>query len=313
MEAKIYKEVLLGNYNKKPQKKYLEHLEFVYTKMKTSKDIFTDGDMSFIGMQIKIISNLHYYVANAMAFNVKNVMNIISPSDPNKTRNEILCSVYSPNKIVWLEDYTRLIEGDTDCKFFTLFIRMEDRSERRADMLIGVCGSKTTGDGICFGHISFGCFIINNVVDHMNGQIKIATPFLFSNNPSINPQSIANDNATDIACYARFCHFLNIKNIHAKKNVFGGLTARQKRINRIQGGLRYYTLVVSKPGKQYDATDNGEYAGTMPLHMCRGHVRRYTDDRPLFGKYSGTFYIPAHVKGKMENGIIAKDYELKAI
>jgi hypothetical protein len=148
-----------------------------------------------------------------------------------------------------------------------------------------------------------------------NGHVMLFCPMLYSERPFYvsNKVKIINDAATDAICYANFVTFLNIKNIHVKSSVFDGITKRQKRINRLIGGLVYHTLHVSKPGKQYDATDNGEYAGTMPLHLCRGHVRRYTDERPLFGKYSGTFYIPAHVKGKMENGIIAKDYELKAI
>jgi hypothetical protein len=47
------------------------------------------------------------------------------------------------------------------------------------------------------------------------------------------------------------------------------------------------------------------------LHICRGHFRHYSEDKPLFGKYAGTFWTPQHVRGKAENGVVIKDYEVK--
>ena len=48
----------------------------------------------------------------------------------------------------------------------------------------------------------------------------------------------------------------------------------------------------------------------LPLHVVRGHFRKYTEDRPLFGKYSGTFWIPAHAKGSKDHGEIVHEYEV---
>lgn len=33
------------------------------------------------------------------------------------------------------------------------------------------------------------------------------------------------------------------------------------------------------------------------LHICRGHFATYTDEKPLFGEVSGTFWILQHLKG----------------
>jgi len=44
------------------------------------------------------------------------------------------------------------------------------------------------------------------------------------------------------------------------------------------------------------------------LHICRGHFAHYTAEKPLFGKYTGTFYRPMHLRGSIEKGIIEKDY-----
>lgn len=48
------------------------------------------------------------------------------------------------------------------------------------------------------------------------------------------------------------------------------------------------------------------------LHICRGHFAHYTDDKPLFGKYTGTYYVPMHTRGSLKAGAVVKDYEVKA-
>lgn len=48
------------------------------------------------------------------------------------------------------------------------------------------------------------------------------------------------------------------------------------------------------------------------LHICRGHFATYSEDKPLFGRYSGTFWKPAHVRGNADHGTVYKDYKVKA-
>lgn len=47
------------------------------------------------------------------------------------------------------------------------------------------------------------------------------------------------------------------------------------------------------------------------LHLCRGHIKEYTSDRPLFGRYIGMVWCPAHVRGDLSNGVVIKDYQSK--
>jgi hypothetical protein len=42
------------------------------------------------------------------------------------------------------------------------------------------------------------------------------------------------------------------------------------------------------------------------------HFAHYTEEAPLFGKYTGTFYIPMHVRGRAEQGAVVKDYRVLA-
>lgn len=48
------------------------------------------------------------------------------------------------------------------------------------------------------------------------------------------------------------------------------------------------------------------------LHVCRGHFATYTEDAPLFGKLTGRFWVPAHVRGTTDHGVVGKDYAVLA-
>lgn len=76
--------------------------------------------------------------------------------------------------------------------------------------------------------------------------------------------------------------------------------------------IRYHVLDIN-PMKEVLRTEGGiEHNGLKKaMHICRGHFVRYSEERPLFGKHSGTFWKPAHVRGSAEHGIVDKDYELK--
>lgn len=46
----------------------------------------------------------------------------------------------------------------------------------------------------------------------------------------------------------------------------------------------------------------------LPLTVHHGHFKVFTPERPLFGKYTGTFWWHQHVRGSAKNGINIKDY-----
>jgi hypothetical protein len=47
------------------------------------------------------------------------------------------------------------------------------------------------------------------------------------------------------------------------------------------------------------------------LHICRGHFRIYSEEKPLFGKYSGPVWVPAHFRGSESAGTVTTDFELE--
>jgi hypothetical protein len=48
------------------------------------------------------------------------------------------------------------------------------------------------------------------------------------------------------------------------------------------------------------------------LHICRGHFRTYTPDKPLFGKVTGTVFVPMHARGSAQEGIVVQNYTVIA-
>lgn len=46
------------------------------------------------------------------------------------------------------------------------------------------------------------------------------------------------------------------------------------------------------------------------LHICRGHFKTYTPDRPLFGRVAGTFWVEQHMRGAATSGEIKKTYRV---
>lgn len=54
----------------------------------------------------------------------------------------------------------------------------------------------------------------------------------------------------------------------------------------------------------------GESDAERALHICRGHFKTYTEDNPLFGQHTGTYWWPMHVRGSKEQGEVEKSYRV---
>lgn len=108
---------------------------------------------------------------------------------------------------------------------------------------------------------------------------------------------------------------LNCRNVTLVDGGFtdDGMTNRQKR-EPGRGHVSYKVLKVNV-GKDREYVlgrgTSGE-AANLPLHTVRGHFKTYTPERPLLGRFTGTYWWPAHARGKIENGEIRKSYEVVA-
>ena len=75
----------------------------------------------------------------------------------------------------------------------------------------------------------------------------------------------------------------------------------QKRLERT--GTRLQTIVIKRTGKTYQHKAGQKLGGDIPQEFVRGHFAKYGIDGrgKLFGKYTGKFWIPGHVRGSIES------------
>ena len=59
------------------------------------------------------------------------------------------------------------------------------------------------------------------------------------------------------------------------------------------------------------APDDPDAGPQVAHHRVRGHFATYTEERPLFGKYSGRFWIPPHVRGSRQVGEVTAEYQVE--
>ena len=76
--------------------------------------------------------------------------------------------------------------------------------------------------------------------------------------------------------------------------------------------ITYKELVIDAFRKQvrYESEQSGDNQIKRALHICRGHFATYGDHNPLFGRLTGTFWRPMHVRGSKEAGEVRKTYKV---
>lgn len=108
--------------------------------------------------------------------------------------------------------------------------------------------------------------------------------------------------------------FMHCKNVEHREEVPSYLerTAWKKKHRRRL--VRYHVLDIDPMRKVLDDDGGARTHGIgRALHICRGHFATYTEDAPLFGRHTGTFWKPQHVRGSAKSGVVVKDYRLSEL
>lgn len=107
--------------------------------------------------------------------------------------------------------------------------------------------------------------------------------------------------------------FMHCKNVKVEPQPESRQVRRQAQRNEREGKpvLRYHVLNI-EPMKHILATEgrSGEVGIKKALNICRGHFKTYTEDRPLFGKFTGEWWWEAHKRGSSSVGEVTKDYNV---
>ena len=102
------------------------------------------------------------------------------------------------------------------------------------------------------------------------------------------------------------CKNVSLEPVTSKRFTKQARKGRRKRKPKID----YHTIVL--PGLPGAGGSNQGSGQPMPLHTVRGHFKTYTKDRPLMGKFTGTYWFAAHVRGDAKHGATVTDYRVEA-
>ncbi len=124
-------------------------------------------------------------------------------------------------------------------------------------------------------------------------------------------------NPNDLSCFNSYggvlmmaLNFIHCKNVVIKAEQIPGKLKKSRKRKGKPYFEKYYMLQIEPMKKILRTEGESEKVGIKrALHICRGHFRTY-NEKKLFGKVLGTFWITDHVRGSEKIGKIHKDYNI---
>lgn len=110
-------------------------------------------------------------------------------------------------------------------------------------------------------------------------------------------------------------NFMHCRNVELVDHVAAPVQHPRKKHLKEQPGVVYKTIVIKPMSavRVSETSSAGDGGDSIPrsAHIVRGNFATYSEDKPLLGKYVGTFWRPAHVRGSQDAGEIVKDYRIE--
>lgn len=105
--------------------------------------------------------------------------------------------------------------------------------------------------------------------------------------------------------------FTHVKNVDVREVDPDPKLSRAFRKRNGRFLTRHYVLDIA-PMKRYLEEDGHASVNGLAkaMHVCRGHFKTYTSERPLFGSVTGTFWWPSMARGSRSTGVVSKDYRV---
>jgi hypothetical protein len=106
--------------------------------------------------------------------------------------------------------------------------------------------------------------------------------------------------------------FMHCKNVRRVENDPSPALQKARQRKGKPPLVKHYTIEINPMKEILRKEGRIESEGlARALHICRGHFATYSEEKPLFGKVTGTVWIPAHVRGSKDAGEVRKDYKIK--
>jgi hypothetical protein len=113
-------------------------------------------------------------------------------------------------------------------------------------------------------------------------------------------------------CLMAIC-FLHVKNVVLERTT-PPKPVQRKAIKNYGTPLTDYHILKIQPFQRVlESVGNASETGIQrALHICRSHFATYGGVHgKLFGKLEGVYWVPSHMRGSIDMGLVVKDYKMK--
>lgn len=75
--------------------------------------------------------------------------------------------------------------------------------------------------------------------------------------------------------------------------------------------VKYHVLNLHPLSSRTVSRSGVQTEETRRVHLYRGHFKSFTEDKPLFGRFTGRYWWQPQVRGDKKKGIVNKDYNVE--
>lgn len=118
-----------------------------------------------------------------------------------------------------------------------------------------------------------------------------------------------NENVEELIVLNMALKLLSCKNVGTKVNQ-PPARLNKKRMKKNKPPIFSYRTLTIKTGTGGNSTTDPKGLWENPVHLCRGHFKTYTEERPLFGRVVGRYWWQPQVRGHKKQGVVIKDYQI---
>jgi hypothetical protein len=221
--------------------------------------------------------------------------------------------VRPPFKYMWLESQA----PDSKGRFGMLLVDLPDKESGQPELADSKAGNVATiiasagEDGLLFGGMGASVRYGADGMTALN-QVKLIPPAWHREWTEEQQRDWNWSTASLTGLFMSVVSFMHCRNVsleeHEPRHNFKKQCAH--RFGGKRDDYKFHTIKLDgRPMPRRDSVRRpGDPLGMTASHVCRGHYKNFSPERPLFGRFSGQIWWNPQNRGKETNGTVAKKY-----
>jgi hypothetical protein len=142
-----------------------------------------------------------------------------------------------------------------------------------------------------------------------DGQFDVNWNIVLVNSGEINGRPFATTDVIPYGIWLLFTlGFLNCRNVIQHEWTPTRQMVRSAQRSKDRPPVTFRTIEVTSISASVVGRPKSDNHPGVAKHIQRGHFKRYTEDRPLFGRFVGQYWWEQHLRGQEDRGEVQKDY-----